>query len=72
MTCTNEGRWKSVPFRVPPAVGQFSHDSGGRALVKFAFGFVHNGGGGSSDGCHIFQQEEPRLAIGGDPHNLKK
>lgn len=44
------GRGKSDPFRMPPAVGQFSHDAGGRSFVESPFGFVHNGGGGSSDG----------------------
>jgi hypothetical protein len=34
---------------MPPAVGQFSQDSGGRAFVELAFGLVHNGGGGRSD-----------------------
>jgi hypothetical protein len=43
------GRAKMHPLRIPPAVGQFSQDSGGRALVELAFGFVHNGGGGRSD-----------------------
>lgn len=56
------GRGKSDPFRVPPAVGQFSHDSGGGAFFKRAFGFVHSGGGGSSDGADVLQNEEPRTA----------
>jgi len=34
---------------MPPAVGQFSHDAGGRSFFEFAFLFVHNGGGGRSD-----------------------
>jgi hypothetical protein len=34
---------------MPPAVGQFSQDSGGRALFELALGLVHNGGGGRSD-----------------------
>jgi hypothetical protein len=38
------------PFRIPPAVGQFSHDAGGCSFEEFSFLFVHNGGGGSSDG----------------------
>lgn len=48
---------------MPPEVGQFSHDSGSRALVEFAFGFVHNGGGGRSDACDVLQNDEPRTAI---------
>jgi len=63
---THIGRGKSDPFRVPPAVGQFSHDSGGRALVEIPFGFVHNGGGGRSDACDVLQKEEPRTAIVGN------
>lgn len=57
------GRGKSDPFRVPPAVGQFSHDAGGGALFERPFGFVHSGGGGSSDGADVLQKEEPRVAI---------
>jgi hypothetical protein len=48
---------------MPPAVGQFSHDAGSRAFVELAFGFVHNGGGGSSDGADVLQSEAPRIAI---------
>jgi hypothetical protein len=59
-------RGNSDPLRVPPAVGQFSQDSGGRALVEFAFFFVHNGGGGSSDGADVLQSEAPRTAIVGN------
>lgn len=51
------------PFRVPPAVGQFSHDAGGRALFELAFGFVHNGGGGRNDAADVLQNEAPRTAI---------
>lgn len=47
---------------MPPAVGQFSHDSGGSSFVEFAFFFVHNGGGGSSDGADVLQLEPPRTA----------
>jgi hypothetical protein len=47
---------------VPPAVGQFSHDSGGRAFFESPFGFVHNGGGGRSDGADVLQSEPPRTA----------
>jgi hypothetical protein len=47
---------------MPPAVGQFSHDTGGCALFELAFGLVHNGGGGSSDACDVLQNEEPRTA----------
>jgi len=46
---SNIGRGKSDPFRIPPAVGQFSQDAGGRSFFEVAFGFVHNGGGGRSD-----------------------
>src|SRR4051812_49152201 len=63
---THVGRWKSDPFRIPPAVGQPSQDSGGRTFIESPFGFVHNGGGGSSDGCDVLQKEEPRTAsVGG-------
>lgn len=51
------------PFRIPAEVGQFSHDAGGRALVEFAFGRVHNGGGGRSDASDVLQKDEPRIAI---------
>jgi hypothetical protein len=47
---------------MPPPVGQFSQDAGGRSLVNSAFGFVHNGGGGRSDACDVLQKEEPRTA----------
>jgi hypothetical protein len=51
---------------MPPAVGQFSQDSGGRSLFESAFGLVHNGGGGSSDACDVLQSEDPRTAsVGG-------
>lgn len=57
---------------MPPEVGQFSHDSGGRALVEFAFGFVHNGGGGRSDACDVLQKHEARTAIGCDSGDLEE
>jgi hypothetical protein len=66
VTGTHFGRGKSDPLRVPPAVGQFSHDSGGRALVEIPFDFVHNGGGGRSDACDVLQNEEPRTAVVSD------
>lgn len=34
---------------MPPAVGQFTGDSGHGTLVELALLFVHNGGGGRSD-----------------------
>ena len=66
MAGAHVGRRKSDPFRVPPAVGQFSHDAGGGALFERAFGFVHSGGGGSSDGADVLQKEAMRTAIVGD------
>ena len=57
---------------MPPAVGQFSQDSGGRAFVKSAFGFVHNGGGGSSDACDVLQKEEPRTASVGNIEDVEE
>lgn len=63
MRRTHVGRGKSDPFRIPPAVGQFSHDAGGRALEELAFGFVHNGGGGRSDASDVLQKEDARTAI---------
>ncbi len=63
MRGANVGRGKSDPLRVPPAVGQFSQDAGGCALEEFAFGFVHSGGGGSSDGADVLQKEPLRVAI---------
>jgi hypothetical protein len=51
------------PFRIPPAVGQFPQDSGGRTFFEFAFFLVHNGGGGRSDATDVLQNEEPRIAI---------
>ncbi len=51
---------------MPPAVGQFSQDAGGRSFFEIHFGFVHNGGGGSSDACDVLQNEAPRTAsVGG-------
>ncbi len=47
---------------MPPAVGQFSQDSGGRALFEIAFGFVHNGGGGRRDAADVLQKESCRTA----------
>ena len=72
MAGTHVGRGKSDPFRVPPAVGQFSQDSGGRALFEFAFGFVHNGGGGRSDACDVLQNEEFRSAIVGNVEHIEE
>jgi hypothetical protein len=60
------------PFRVPPAVGQFSHDAGGCALIKLAFCFVHNGGGGSSDACDVLQSEPARTASIGDVEDVEE
>jgi hypothetical protein len=57
---------------MPPAVGQFSQDSGGRALVESPFGFVHNGGGGSSDACDVLQKEEPRTASVGNVEDVEE
>ena len=62
MAGAHVGRGKRQPFRVPPAVGQFSQDAGGRAFVESAFGFVHNGGGGRSDACDVLQKEAARTA----------
>lgn len=72
MAGAHVGRGKSDPFRVPPAVGQFSHDSGGRTFFKFPFGLVHNGGGGSSDGADVLQSEAPRTAIVGNVEDVEK
>lgn len=66
------GRGKSDPFRVPPAVGQFSQDAGGCALFEIAFGFVHNGGGGSSDACDVLQNESCRTASVGDVEDVEE
>jgi hypothetical protein len=60
------------PFRIPAEVGQFSHDSGGRALVKLAFGFVQSGGGGRSDASDVLQKHEPRTAIGCDSADFEE
>ena len=66
------GRRKSDPFRIPPAVGQFSQDAGGRSLFELPFGFVHNGGGGSSDACDVLQNKEPRTAIVGNVEHAEE
>jgi hypothetical protein len=57
---------------MPPAVGQFSHDSGGRSFVKSPFGFVHNGGGGRRDACDVLQSEPPRTAIVGNVEDVEE
>ena len=57
---------------MPPAVGQFSQDAGGRSLVESAFGFVHNGGGGRSDACDVLQKEEPRSASVGNVEDVEE
>jgi hypothetical protein len=72
MACTHIGRRKSEPFRIPPSVGQFSQDAGGRALEQLAFGFVHSGGGGSSDGADVLQNEPCRVAIVGNVENVEE
>lgn len=72
MAGAHVGRGKSDPFRVPPAVGQFSHDAGGGALFERAFGFVHSGGGGSSDGADVLQKEAMRTAIVGDVEDVEE
>jgi hypothetical protein len=66
------GRGKSDPLRVPPAVGQFSQDAGGCPFVELAFFFVHNGGGGSSDGADVLQSEAPRTASVGDVEDVEE
>jgi hypothetical protein len=60
------------PFRMPPAVGQFSQDSGGRAFIESPFGFVHNGGGGRSDASDVLQKEESRFAIVGNVQDVEE
>ena len=72
MAGAHVGRGKSDPFRVPPAVGQFSHDAGGGALFERAFGFVHSGGGGSSDGADVLQKEPARTAIVGEVEDVEE
>jgi hypothetical protein len=57
---------------MPPAVGQFSQDAGGRALVERPFGFVHNGGGGRSDACDVLQKEVSRTAIFGNAQEVEE
>lgn len=57
---------------MPPAVGQFSQDSGGRALVESPFGLVHNGGGGRRDACDVLQKEKPRIAIVGNVKDVEE
>jgi hypothetical protein len=72
MPSTNIGRRKREPFRIPPAVGQFSQDAGGGALFEFAFFRVHNGGGRSSDACDVLQKESDRAAIVGDVEDVEE
>jgi hypothetical protein len=72
MTGAHVARWKSEPFRIPPAVGQFSQDAGGRALIKSPFGFVHNGGGGRSDACDVLQKHAPRTASVGNVEDVEE
>ena len=69
---THCGRRQSDPLRIPPEIGQFSHDAGGGALVKLAFFRVHNGGGGRSDASDVLQKEKPRTAIGGDADDFEE
>jgi hypothetical protein len=72
VTGAHVARGKSDPLRIPAEVGQFSHDSGGRALVELAFFRVHNGGGGSSDAADVLQKHEPRFAIGCNAGDFEK
>lgn len=72
MAGSHIGRGKSDPLRVPPAVGQFSQDAGGCPFVELAFFFVHNGGGGSSDGADVLQSEAPRTASVGDVEDVEE
>ena len=72
MAGSHIGRGKSDPFRIPPEVGQFSHDSGGRSFFELAFRLVHNGGGGRMDSVDVLQKHAPRTAIGGDSDNFKE
>jgi hypothetical protein len=60
------------PFRIPPAVGQFSHDAGGCAFFELAFFFVHNGGGGRNDASDVLQNEEPRTASVGEVNDAEE
>lgn len=57
---------------MPPALGQFSQDSGGRPLFESPFGFVHNGGGGRSDATDVLQKEEPRTASVGNVEDVEE
>lgn len=57
---------------MPPAVGQFSQDSGGRALFESPFGFVHNGGGGRSDACDVLQKQVSRTASVGNVNDVEE
>lgn len=72
MAGSHIGRGKSDPLRIPPAVGQFSQDSGGRSFFEIAFGFVHNGGGGRSDACDVLQNEAPRTASVGNVEDVEE
>lgn len=72
MAGAHVGRGKSDPFRVPPAVGQLSHDAGGGALFERAFGFVHSGGGGSSDGADVLQNKPARTASVGNVEDVEE
>ena len=72
MAGAHVGRGKSDPLRIPPEVGQFSQDSGGRSFVELAFFLVHNGGGGRSDACDVLQKDEPRTAIVCNPSDFKE
>lgn len=72
MAGTHVGRGNSNPLRIPPEIGQLPHDSGGCALFESPFGFVHSGGGGSSDACDVLQKEPLRAAITGDAQDLEE
>ena len=72
MAGTHVGRGNSNPLRIPPEIGQLSHDSGGGALFESPFGFVHSGGGGSSDACDVLQKEPLRTAITSDAQGLEE
>lgn len=57
---------------MPPPVGQFSQDAGCCAFFEFAFGLVHNGGGGRSDACDVLQKEAPRTASVGNVNDVEE